>query len=49
MEKPSQDAPETTTLALPPEFYEHSESFADGEPQDFFSGWMRRLTGSKKE
>ena len=49
MEKPAQDAPETTTLALPPEFYEHSESFADGEPQDFFSGWMRRLTGSKKE
>ena len=49
MEKPSQDAPETTTLALPPEFYEHSESFADGEPQDFFSGWMQRLTGSKKE
>ena len=49
MEKPAQDPSEITTLALPPEFYEHSEEFGDGEPQDFFSGWMRRLTGGKKE
>ncbi len=49
MEKTLGPVSDSAALALPPEYYEHSEDFSDGEPQDFFSGWMRRLTGGKKE